>query len=496
MSLYDALLIGVSGLNAQSRAMSIFSSNIANVNTVGYKGSASAFQTMLGAANGGAAGLSEGVMASAQANIAQQGAEFATSSPTDLAITGNGFFCVSTSADQAAQMLYTRAGSFTPDSSGNLRNSAGLYLQGWPANADGTFPNGGPTGPININSIGGKGEATSNLSLAANLDASAVADPNYTVGSMTDGNPPVQPTYSTTVNVYDSQGGSQPLKISYIKTGANSWSYEVAYAGDKSKLNPADALISTGTLTFNADGSLANATDTTGGTSTSSPDGSINVTIPWDPTTSGLQPQTIDFKHGTYGKTDGITQFDSDSVLNNATVDGALFGNVTGVTIAADGTVYANFSNGLTQAEYKIPLATFANPDGLAQVGGNAFAVTQNSGAANLGSPGSGNHGGLQSYALEGSTVDLATEFTNMITTQQAYSASARVVSTASQMLDELMQVQHCKIWRRSSQKGTPPTLVRKKSDTNFMASFTLDFGLFLNSRALSSRWVMESGAA
>ena len=94
MSLYDALLIGVSGLNAQSRAMSIFSSNIANVNTVGYKGSASAFQTMLGAANGGAAGLSEGVMASAQANIAQQGAEFATSSPTDLAITGNGFFCV------------------------------------------------------------------------------------------------------------------------------------------------------------------------------------------------------------------------------------------------------------------------------------------------------------------------------------------------------------------------------------------------------------------
>src|SRR5262249_20206918 len=155
---------------------------------------------------------------------------------------------------------------------GNLRNSAGLYLQGWPVNADGTVPNSGPLGPININSIGGKGEATSNLSLAANLDASADADPNYTVGSVTDGVPPVQPTYSTTVNVYDSQGGSQPLKISYIKTGPNSWSYEVAYAGDKSKLNPQDALIATGTLTFNADGSLANATDTTGGTTTSSPD--------------------------------------------------------------------------------------------------------------------------------------------------------------------------------------------------------------------------------
>jgi len=451
MSLYDALMIGVSGLNAQSRAMSIFSSNIANVNTVGYKGSASAFQTMLGAANGGAAGLSEGVMAGAQANIAQQGAEFATSSPTDLAITGNGFFCVSTSADQAAQMLYTRAGSFTPDSSGNLRNSAGLYLQGWPANADGTFPSSGPLGPININSIGGKGEATSNLSLAANLDASADAyNGTYQIGQMTTGNPPVQPTYSTTVNVYDSQGGSQPLKISYLKTGANTWQYEVSYSGDVNNLTDPDPnnsllpMIASGTLTFNSDGSLANATDTTPwGTGGSSPDGSLNISIPWNPATSGLQPQTIDFKMGTYGKMDGITQTASDSAVNNATVDGALFGNVTGVTIAADGTVYANFSNGLTQAEYKIPLATFANPDGLAQVGGNAFAVTQNSGAATIGDAGAGNRGGLQSYALEGSTVDLATEFTNMITTQQAYSASARVVSTASQMLDELMQMQH-----------------------------------------------------
>jgi len=449
MSLYDALLIGVSGLNAQSRAMSIFSSNIANVNTVGYKGSASTFQTMLGAANGGAAGLSEGVMASAQANIAQQGAEFATSSPTDLAITGDGFFCVSTSADKAAQMLYTRAGSFNPDASGNLRNSAGLYLQGWPANADGTFPNSGPLGPININSIGGKGEASSNLSLAANLDAGAdTFQGTYNVGDMTNGTPPVPPTYSTTVNVYDSQGGSQPLKISYLKTGPNTWKYEVAYTGDANNLDssadPNVPMIASGTLTFNADGSLSNVTDTTpGGSGLSSPDGSLNFTIPWNSTTSGLQPQTIDFKMGTYGKTDGITQTASESAVNNTTVDGALFGNVTGVTIAADGTVYANFSNGLTQAEYKIPLATFSNPNGLAQVGGNAFAVTQESGAANIGDAGAGNRGGFQSYALEGSTVDLATEFTNMITTQQAYSASARVVSTASQMLDELMQIQH-----------------------------------------------------
>ncbi len=112
-------------------------------------------------------------MASAQANIAQQGAEFATSSPTDLAITGNGFFCVSTSADQAAQMLYTRASAASRRiSSGNLRNSAGVFIcRAGLANADGTFPDSGPLGPINISNLGGKGQATANMSIAANLSA-------------------------------------------------------------------------------------------------------------------------------------------------------------------------------------------------------------------------------------------------------------------------------------------------------------------------------------
>ncbi len=146
---------------------------------------------------------------------------------------------------------------------------------------------------------------------------------------------------------------------------------------------------------------------------------------------------------GSVGKTDGTTQFASDSVLNDSHVDGAVFGNVTGVTVNPDGTVYANYSNGLTQAAYKIPLATFSNPNGLTLVGGNAFAQSGASGTPRINSAGTAGGGSVQAYALEGSTVDLATEFTSMITTQQAYSASARVVSTASQMLDELMQMQH-----------------------------------------------------
>jgi len=445
MSLYDALMIGVSGLNANSRAMSVFSSNIANVNTVGYKSSQSAFETMLGSAAGGSAGLSSGVMASAQANIAQQGAEFATSSATDLAINGNGFFCVTTNADKAGQMLFTRAGSFAPDAKGDLRNSAGLYLLGYPLGSNGA-PTNTTLGPISLSDLGGKGQATTTMSLDANLDASAdintdydISDPTKTMYSHN-----ITPDFQTTLNVYDSQGGVQPLQVSYVKTGANTWAYEVAYTGDNTNISPPGGPdsnpIASGTVTFDSDGNLKDVWPT--GAASDPQSGKFDLTIPWQPS-SGLQPQTISSVFGTVGKTDGLSQFASESVLNNSNVDGAVFGNVTGVNIGPDGTVYANYSNGLTQAAFKIPLATFANADGLNLVGGNAFAQSGQSGTPRINTAQTAGSGAIQAYALEGSTVDLATEFTNMITTQQAYSASARVVSTASQMLDQLMQMQH-----------------------------------------------------
>jgi flagellar hook protein FlgE len=432
------MMIGVSGLNAQSRAMSVFSSNIANVNTVGYKTSQSVFETMLGSANGGAQGLATGVMAGAQANIAQQGAEFATSSATDLAINGNGFFCVSTSADKAGQMLYTRAGSFAPDANGYLKNTAGLYLEGYPLDSTGK-PTTSSLGPVNLSGLGGKGEATAEMSIQANLDASADAVA-YTTGDMAAGN--VTPEFQTTINVYDSQGGTQPMQVSYVKTGANQWAYEISYEGDLSNLNPPANPVATGTLQFDENGALTKVTDTTGGGSTDSPDGTIDLKIPWS-STSGLATQDVKFDMGSYAKTDGTSQFASASVLNGSHVDGAVFGNVVGVKVDTDGTVYANYSNGLTQAAFKIPLATFSNPDGLNLVGGNAYAQSGTSGTPRINDADTAGSGTIQGYALEGSTVDLATEFTSMITTQQAYSASARVVSTASQMMDELMQLQH-----------------------------------------------------
>ena len=143
---------------------------------------------------------------------------------------------------------------------------------------------------------------------------------------------------------------------------------------------------------------------------------------------------------GTVGSSNGITQFDSASALTGSTVNGALFGSLSGVTVGTDGIVTANYSNGLSQNIYQIPLATFANPDGLTAVSGTAYTASTASGGATLNAPNTDGTGTIESSMLEGSTVDIDTEFSDLITTQNAYSAAARIVTTADQMLQTLDQ--------------------------------------------------------
>jgi len=431
MSLYGALNIGVAGLAANSAALSATSSNIANVNTVGYKNQTANFETFLNTP-GLSGNSSAGVSAVIGQDVTTQGLPTATSSPTDLSISGNGFFVVASNPSATATQEYTRAGSFTPDENGNLKNAAGLYLLGYKLDSNGNVPTDtSALSLINVTTLTGKAQATANLGIQANLQSSTTATTTYTAGQMTSG--AATPDFQRTINIYDSQGGTQPVTLSFIKTGANSWSYEAAYAGDSTNITGTNP-IGTGTVTFNSDGSLA---DVNGATPAS---GSFNLTIPWAAST-GLSSQTVAVNLGTVGGTSGLTQFASASTLNGTSPDGSSFGNVTGVTIGKDGTVTAQFSNGLSQAVYKVPVATFANPDGLAQVNGNAYVATKSSGAANVNLANTGAAGGIASNSLEGSTVDLATEFTNLITTQRAYSASARIITTADQMLQQLEQL-------------------------------------------------------
>jgi flagellar hook protein FlgE len=431
MSLYGALTIGVAGLSANSIALSATSSNIANVNTVGYKNQTVNFETFVNIP-GLAGNSSAGVSSSIGQDVTTQGLPTSTTSPTDLSISGNGFFVVSPNAGATAAQEYTRAGSFTPDENGNLKNVAGLYLLGWQLDSQGNIPtNTSALSLINVSSLAGKAQATANLGIQANLQSSAAIDATYTAGDITSGT--ATPDFQRTINVYDSQGGSEPLTFSFIKTGANTWGYEVSYSGSASNISTANP-ISTGTVTFNSDGTMKNVN----GAAPAS--GTFSLTVPWAAST-GLSSQTVNVNLGAVNGTSGLTQFDSASTLNGTSPDGSPFGSITGVQVSKDGTVTAQFSNGLSQAVYKVPVATFTNPDGLGQMSGDAYTATRQSGAANINLANTGSAGGISAQTLEASTVDLATEFTNLITTQRAYSASARIVTTADQMLQELEQL-------------------------------------------------------
>jgi flagellar hook protein FlgE len=431
MSLYGALLTGVSGLSAQSQALSTTSANIANVDTVGYKASENDFATVLTSTLGGSDSQA-GVIASSVQNVTQQGLLATATSPTDLGITGAGFFVTSSSPTNTQNQYYTRAGNFAPDSSGNLVNAQGYYLLGYPVSTTGTTTTVSSTlTPVNISNLSGKADASANMSIEANLQASSTVDSTYVAGDMTNGT--ATPDFTRTIDVYDSQGGSQPLQFSFIKTGANTWAYEASYegaAGNITGTNP----IATGTMSFNSDGTLANA-NTAG-----PPTGSIAVTIPWS-AASGLGAQTVSVNMGTVGSSNGITQFDSASTLTGSTVDGALFGSLTGVSVNSSGFVSAQYSNGLTEQIYQIPLANFANSDGLFAVSGTAYTSSPASGVPTLNAPTTGGTGSIDSSELESSTVDINKEFSNLIMTQNAYSAAARIVTTADQMLQTLDQI-------------------------------------------------------
>lgn len=431
MSLYGALFTGVSSLAANSRALGISSNNIANVNTVGYKASVAQFETLLARDTPAGEFSTGGVRANQQQQVTDQGLVQNTTSGTDLAISGQGFFVVGktpTPVNDNAGMLYTRAGSFTPDAAGNLKNAQGMYLMGWKLDANGNMPTNTSTlEPVDLGNLTGTAQATTTVGINANLQASTAANTTYTAGSMAAGT--TTPAFQRTVDVYDSQGAIQPVRLAFVKTAANTWQYEAIYDGDVAKIGgAANNPIATGTITFNTNGTLATPTTAT------------NITIPWA-AASGLAPQTISLDLGTPGAAGGMTQFETPSAVGSTEINGAVFGRLAGVTVSENGVVTALFDNGVQRNVYRLPLATFPNPDGLTALNANVYRVSDQSGPVALQQTNTGGAGTISSQTLESSTVDLAKEFTDMITTQRAYSAATRIITTADAMLQEMLSI-------------------------------------------------------
>ena len=458
MSIYGALYAGVTGLSANSTALGIISDNIANVNTVGYKRTFSDFSTLV-TGTGTVSDFSPGgVRAAGKLLVEDQGLLLGSSSPTDLAISGDGFFVTSlepTNNGATDRILFTRAGSFTQDADGFLRNSAGHYLQGWPVAANGTV-NANPSDlsqlePVNVSQIGGTAEATTQLSYNANLLASqpvSAAEATYAPGTsannMASGN--VTADFQRSVQIFDSQGGFRTLTISLLKSSTpNQWHAEM-HIEPASEVQTGAPLVNgqvaTGTLAFGTDGQF-DAASTTLPTSLSflasaaTPGGGQ---FGWA-TSLGIGAQTVTLDLGSANSQGGFTQFDSPSTLISTSVNGAVFGNFTGVNVAEDGFVTALFDNGIQRQIYQVPVSTFVNPNGLNRETGNAYSLTNESGNFNLKVPGQAGAGLISSGSLESSTVDVAEEFTGLITTQRAYSANTRIITTADDMLEELIRI-------------------------------------------------------
>lgn len=433
MSIYTALRAGVSGLTANSSALAVISDNIANVNTVGYKRSGVDFSALVNAQNSNTTYNAGGVLPLTRQQISLQGSLEQSRSATDLAISGDGFFIVSPNNQQLSNggsVLFTRAGSFTIDADGYMVNAQGLFLQGWPVASDGSVTT-SPTSlsaieAVNISGVGGLAEPTSNVGINANLNSDQASYAGaYAAGDMADGT--VTPHFESSLEVFDSLGAPRTIAFGFLKTGPNTWQVE-SYARPNTNITGGalnGGLLASGTLTFNTDGTVASSTGSIGST----------FSIPWA-TSTGASAQDIDLDLET-----GMTQFAKSFGVTSVTADGVPPGDLVGLVLEGDGMLTAQFSNGRARALYQIPLATFLNPNGLAADQGGAFRTTLESGLYNINSSNAGGAGRIVSGALEASNVDLAAEFTNLITTQRAYSAASRIITTADEMLEELLMI-------------------------------------------------------
>ncbi len=481
MSINSALLAGVSGLTANASALAAISQNIANVNTIGYKRTASEFSTVVNSQTSGTGYSAGGVQSSARHFISQTGQLQRTSSSTDLGIDGAGFFVVADKAEDLVPTdtrLFTRAGAFTPDKFGFLRNTSGLYLQGWPIDSNGNI-NTDPSDlnrlrSINIGNVGGTAEPTTRIQINANLNDAQEINPDLATYDATDPAFSLSPYNRTdetptgfnhdfrlTVPVSDSKGGQRTVAISFLKSDVpNEWFAEIhaVPATDVEGTGTVPGQLASGRVRFTSEGRLdiAAMTGATVPPVTPPAEGWLfadfnnpsitlaasNDTTPgvakWA-TAEGIDAQTISFDLNT--SPGGLSQLNTASGVLSTTTNGTAFGNLSAIKIDDKGFVTASFDNGVTRQIAQLALATFTSPDNLTEVSGNAYQVSQGSGTFNLKTAASGGAGAVASSQLEASNVDLSAEFTGLITTQRAYSASSKIITTADEMLAELISI-------------------------------------------------------
>jgi flagellar hook protein FlgE len=432
MAIFGALGTARSGLVATGAALSVIGNNIANVNTVGFKGSRTEFADLLSAQGGGGSAGKIGLgtrIGNISASFTQGNIE-STGRPTDLAIEGNGFFVIGTGDGN----LFTRAGNFTLNSNGVLVTNTGLPVQGFALNNLGVAVG----APIDITVTGASSQplATSSVQLKSNLRADAELIPGGFVDDQTFDTAYATSNFTTSVKIFDSLGAQHTLNLFFTRTDANNWTYKVGIdAGDTDGGTPgALSIVGSGSLVFNEDGSL-NAFNE---------DQPVNVQF------SGAAAQAITLNLGTPNTDivanpgegiDGVTQFAGPSAVGFQSQNGFGAGQLLSLEFSESGIVTGVFDNGQTRPLFQLALANFTAPDGLTPLGNGMFRESVDSGSPAIGTPESGGLGQIVAGAVELSNVSIAQEFIDLISTQRSFQANARVITSSDTLLNDLINI-------------------------------------------------------
>lgn len=403
--------IALSGLTAASSDLDVTANNVANANTTGFKGSRAEFADVFaaGAVNLNTSQVGEGVRLAATAQQFTQGNISTTSSNLDLAISGDGFF---TLQDPSQGIVYTRNGEFSEDKNGNVVTATGQALQVYPPTANGGFNTGALT-DLNLQTAQSTPLATTSGSVILNLPAGAQPP---TGGAFNPTNPTTF-NQSTSTTVYDSLGNSYAATFYFTQTAVpNTWNVNMTVGGT--------LIPTTNTLTFSSTGAVT-------------PPASGALNFPGFNPTDGAagMNMTFDFSQS--------TQFGGGFGVTSITQNGFTTGQLSTVSIDPTGIVSAVYTNGRSTQLGQLALANFPNPQGLKQLGNTNWAETFTSGTSVSGTAGSAGFGNIQSGALEASNVDLTTELVNMITAQRAFQANAQVITTANQLSQTVININH-----------------------------------------------------
>jgi flagellar hook protein FlgE len=432
MSLFGAMNTAISGLNAQSTAFGNISENVANSQTVGYKRVDTNFVDYLTTSTAtvndpGAVVADPNYVNNVQGTITQ------TDNPLGLAIAGQGFFAVSQQAGQAngeptfnPQQYYTRAGDFQLNSTGYLVNSAGDYLNGWTVDPISRIVNENSLAPIQVTQTVFNPVATANVTLSANLPATPAS-----------GTASATSPISSDIDVFDALGTQHVVTMNWVQNSADDWT--VSLTSPDAAGGPAigSAEVQFGALSGNGvpEGTVGQIFNTTG--SVTSPGYAANTAATLSFTANfGSGNQTINLNMGSYGGTNGITQYAGTQYnLEGLTQDGVPPGSYAGVTTQTNGDVVVNYNNGQSRTIAQVPIVTFNNPNALQGQNGQSFTATTDSGTPLAEQASTNGAGNLVTGSVESSNVDIATEFSQLIVAQQAYSANAKMVTTAQTML-------------------------------------------------------------